>query len=196
MNLSDKVCKLRLLTGEEVEFNLLTAESADIIYSILTNKDSVDYVEQTFNIVTKNRYNIDDFQAGIVLLAIYTCILKSGVIRSPDSLVELIENARNDIGNNIYFSIFMHIVSYLPTYKLSDLREMTTNELFEVFAFAEKVSGKQLFDIEKIKTTISNASNTKPKAKKGTADITQDEISLLQSIINSDELKFDGMPAR
>ena len=74
MNLSDKVCKLRLLTGEEVEFNLLTAESADIIYSILTNKDSVDYVEQTFNIVTKNRYNIDDFQAGIVLLAIYTCI--------------------------------------------------------------------------------------------------------------------------
>lgn len=197
MDISNKKYRLELLDGGTIEFNLLSAQSADNVFAAIQQfDDQPEYVEFLFNKLTDNKYDINTLHAGIPALVIYLCIIKSGVIKSPLSLIEIIEAGRSAISDNVYFSIYSSISQILPLYKLEELKQKTVNELFELFVYAEKVSGKPLFDTDKMRLSLSdtNSSKTGVVKKKGLASVSADEIDLLKSLLATEEKYAGGMP--
>ena len=193
MNISSRSYKLELLDGTTIEFHLLSAQTAESVFAAIQKfDDKPDYIEFLFNKLTKDKYDIETLFAGVPSLVIYSSLIKSGIIKDVESLISIIENSREDISSNVYFSIYSNICSVFPQYKLEELKEKTINELFELFAFTEKVAGKQLFDTAKMKASIDTPAG--PAKKKGVASVTQDEIALLQSILSHEEISCGGMP--
>jgi hypothetical protein len=194
LEISDKKYKLQIVDGDDIEFNLISAQSADNIFAaILKYDDQPEYIEFLFNKLTNNKHNIETLHAGIPSLVIYTCLIKSGVIKDPESLIEIIESGRKAIGDNVYFSIFSNIISTLPNYKLDELKTKTVNELFELFVFAEKVANRELFDTDKMRQSLETPRSGKV-VKKGIASVTPEEIDMLKHMLAREEKQFDGMP--
>lgn len=195
MDLSNKKYKLELREGGSIEFRLLSAQTADNVFAAIQKyDDEPEYIEYLFNKLTEHKYDISTLHAGIPSLVIHSCIIKSGIIKSPQSLINIIESGRESISDNIYYSIYANISEVLPTYKLEELKSKTVNELFELFCYAERVAHKQLFDTNKMKAALDEPKSG-PKHKKGVAGVTPEEIEQLQAMLAHEELKFDGMPS-
>ena len=197
MDLSTKKYKVELLEGGFIEFNLLSAQAADNIYAAIQQfDDQPEYIEFLFNKLTDNKYDINTLHAGIPSLVIYSCIIKSGIIKSPTSLIDIIESGRTALADNVYFSIYSSISQVLPLYKLDELKQKTVNELFELFVYAEKVSGKQLFDTDKMRKSLEEnpTDRTGVVKKKGLASVSKDEIEMLQQYLATEERYAGGMP--
>lgn len=188
--------KLSLDDSTEIIFRTLSAAEADSIYTIIDMYvENPLYIEQIFNTITESKYNIEDMSAGLPLIVIYTSLKSSGFFKETIDLPNIIESSREKIKSNAFFSIYSSISKVLPSYKLSELKEFSVNELFELFAYAEKVSGVQLFDTDKMKKEIEAEMSPHTQAvKKGVSGVTKDELELLQNILNQEEFQFQGLP--
>lgn len=187
--------KLELLDGSTIEFNLLSAQTADNVYAAIQKfDDNPEYIEYLFKKLTNNKYDINDLCAGVPSIVIYSCLIKSGIVKDAPSLISIIESAREDVADNVYFTIFSTISSIFPQYKLEELKQKTVNELFELFAYSEKVAGKAMFDTEKMKKSLSTEGKKAPIKTKGVASVTKDEIEMLKSILSNEETSCGGMP--
>jgi hypothetical protein len=195
LNVSNRLYKLELLDGGSIEFNLLSAQTADNVYAAIQKfDDNPEYIEYLFNKLTNNRYKLDDLYAGVPSLVIYACLIKSGIVKDAPSLISIIESARDDIADNVYYTIYSTISSIFPQYKLEELKQKTVNELFELFAYSERVAGKQMFDTDKMKKSLTTDGRRVPVKTKGIASVTQDELDMLKSILSNEETSCGGMP--
>lgn len=180
----------------DIIFKTLSAQEADSVYSVIdTYGENPLYIEQIFNTITESKYIIDDLPSGLPLIIIYTSLKSSGFFRETIDLPNTIELHREKLKSNAFFAIYASISKVLPSYKLSELKEFSTNELFELFAYAEKVAEVSLFDTEKMKKAIEAERSPQTQAvKKGVSGVTKDELELLQNILNQEEFQFQGLP--
>lgn len=195
MVFGEKEYKLTLLGGEEFVFSTLSAAAADQAYStIKLNNDNPEYTEYLFNMLTGNRYKGQELQAGIPILVIFLCLKTSGIIKTVKDLPDIYEEARDGIQNNIFYSLYAEIIKAFHTYKLEELKKKTTKELFELVALSEKITGNDIFDLDKMRKSLSGDAPTAPK-QKGVASVTKDELDLINSILANEEERSGGMPS-
>jgi hypothetical protein len=188
--------KLSLDSDTEIIFRTLSAMEADSVYSIIdTYNENPIYIEQIFNTVTEYKYNIEELSSGIPLMVIYASLKVSGFLKDAIDLPSTIELYRDKLKSNAFFAMYASISKVLPSYKLPELKELSTNELFELFAYAEKVAETTMFDTEKMKKAIEAEKSPHTQAvKKGISGVTKDELELLQNILNQEEFQFQGLP--
>lgn len=184
--------KLTLANGYEIEFKSLAVEDSDRFYSALM-ADENPYVEEfIFNSITDSKYISDgeiDLPAGIIPTVVYCCLKLSGIIKNRNEYLDAIEDARKVVANNPYMYFFSEIIRIIPRYTLSDLRAMTLNELLELFAFAERVSGTQLIDMKKAREAAKSEDNGKvsKSVRKGISAFTKEELDSLKAALQGQE---------
>jgi hypothetical protein len=196
MQLSHKQYSFQTEGIEEIKFNLLSAVSADNTFATIQKlDDNPDYIEYLFNFITSNKYDISQFPSGIPLLIIYGCIKLSGYFKSQLDLPNIIDLYRETSKKSLFYNIYKYIASVFPQYRLEELKALSTNELFELFVFAEDTCGKQFFDTNKMRKVFDEETRTiSPKSKKGIASVTADELDLLKQILDNEEAKYQGLP--
>ena len=194
--MSNKKYKISLGDIEDIYFISINAQQSEDFYSALTTyQDNPLYIEKIFNIVTESRYTVEDFPAGIPLIIIYLSLKISGYLKSTEDFPTIIDSNRSRIKYNTFFIIYSHISKVFPSYKLEELKRMSTNEVFELLAYAEKVAGGEFFDTEKMKKAIEEEKLPPSQTvKKGISGVTKDELDLLNDIINQEEFQYQGLP--
>lgn len=172
-----------------IEFSSISAEFAERVYSAIQKENNPYFLEYIFNKITSDKYALENLEAGIIINVIFSALKLSGTVKEPIDVPERIEYAREVFSSGLYNSIFSSIARVLPNYKLSELKMMTFNELIETLVFAEKVSGKEIFDTKKLKDSFSEFSQPKTttSSRKGVSAISQDQIDFLKQMLNKEE---------
>jgi hypothetical protein len=194
--------KLPLIDGREIDFTSLKAEDADKFYqTIISQSENPDLEEYIFNIVTDGRYRdeMDSFDAGIILVVVYSSFSLSGVLVDIKDLPSLIEEARDTVSYNAYNLLYTTILKAMPSYKLEELKIKSLNELLEMFAIAESVIGTPNVDTAKLREILGvPKSNKKASGKysdrhgKGVALVKENELKSLTEHLNLlQEADFD-----
>jgi hypothetical protein len=179
--------KYKYVYGEEtIEFSSLSTVDADRFYSILKDSKDPDAEEFVFNQITNSKYNLEDIPAGIVIAVIFASIKLSGVIKNPIDLPNKIEQARDQFDEDIILTFHSVILRYMPSYTPDMLKQKTLNEIIELLTMAERISGQQAVDIDKMKEALCGIDK---KAKKGIAGTSKEEIGQIKSMLD----KLEGM---
>lgn len=178
--------KYKFVTAkQEFIFSNVPSSTADHITYLITNSpDYLQAIQLVFDKITDSKYNIEEIESGIVISIVYSCLKVSGVLRKQEDFPDKLEEARNTVNKNVYYSIYQAICSTLPSYKLEELERLGINDLFILLAFAEKVSGKQIYDIEKMRKAFLEVDNTQ---KKGISAVTSDDIAMIKDILAKKE---------
>lgn len=195
MQLSNKTYKFQSNETDDITFKLLSAAASDQAFATIKQlQEDYVYTEYIFNTITESKYNIDELPSGLPLLIVYSCLKLSGYFKDTIDLPNTIENFREKAKGSLFLNVFRGICEVFPQYKLSELKTLSTNELFELLVFAESVAGKQIFDTDKMKKSILSEDTNAPVAKKGIASVTADELDLLKQIIAREEEQYQGLP--
>lgn len=178
-----------------IEFRLLSAQEANRLFSIIEhNEDNAYFIEEIFHLVTESKYDISTFPVGIINTTIYASLKTSGYFKDPLDLPNTIDSNREKVKSSTFYLIYSEISKILPSYKLEELKLKSSNELIELFAYAELVAGTPLFDTEKLRKALEAEANPKSvSAKTGVAGVTQDELDLLKGILDQEEFQSQGM---
>jgi hypothetical protein len=177
-----KKYKLPLADSTDIIFRTLTADEADRFSAALL-KENPNTEEFIFNEITDHKYNAKELEAGAIL-AVVGCAMKlSGFIMKLTDVPVLIEKARANVENSLYFMFYRAIIQAQPTYTLKDLKQMTLNELMEELAFSEAVLGKPAIDTNKMRESFS-AEKGGSKPKKGIKSVTPEELKAVANYFN------------
>jgi hypothetical protein len=156
--------------------------------------------EFIFNLITEDRYVdiLPSLEPGIVLGVIHAAFSLSNVITDIREFPDLIENARTK-ADTLYAVLYVKICSAMP-YKLDELKTKSLNELLELFAIAENITGKPV-ELTKLREAIAmNAPSSVKKDKKAPAEMIAPEqmdslkkqLDFLQEIDIDDNGRYIG----
>lgn len=175
--------------GDTIEFSSVSSETSDVIFNLLqVNKEHPEYLKYVFDKITSDKYNTDELPAGIIHTIIYLSLKLSGVVRSINDIADNIDKNRESVKNNVYYTLFSSIIKAMPSYTLDELKLKTTNEIFELIAFSEKILDKQIYDTSKIRTiSENNASSSENKEKRLINNISNEEIDEIKNLISRQE---------
>jgi hypothetical protein len=173
-----------------IDFRLLSAEEADRLYQSLMS-ENVFAEEFVFNLITDNKYNIDELSAGVIPTVVFASLKLSGYFSKYEDILDGIDNARSIYDSSIYSKIFYSkIMKIIPgVYRLEDLKGKSVNELLELYCIAEMVQDNAIYDTKKMREALEE---TKGINKKKHSSITKEELSLLKAAIQAEE--FNGLP--
>ena len=189
-----KKFKLDITDTESIIFRTITAEEADRFYQLVQTSNPL-AEEYIFNTVTDNKYDIDDLNAGVIVVITYLVFKLSGAFKSYLDIIDRIEDARKLYSNNLYHRLFYaKIIAAIPgVYKLEDLQNKTLNELLELCMLAESITGAPLFNTKEMRDALTEGTNGKKKSKnKVINSITKEELAALKATLQSNE--HDGSP--
>ena len=144
------------ITATEIEFGTLSATKSDRAYNVLSKIDDPTFIEQTFNLITNNKYNINELEAGIVINVIYSCLKLSGVFKNIKEIPDKIDEARAKVKENILYMFYKTIVKAQPFYTLDILKEKSVNELLDIMAFSDDILGHDSIDTAKMRKLIND----------------------------------------
>lgn len=179
--------------GVKIEFKSIPAEFSERACASIIQEDNPYFIEYLFNKITDNKYDVSEFEAGIIINVIFSALKISGTVKDPVDIPTKIEEMRESVTHSLYYSIFHAITRVIPTYKLEDLQSKTTNELIELLVYAEKVSGREIFDTAKLKDIFKKASEPATQSsKKGVAAVSREDIDFLQQMLSKEERDGPG----
>ena len=179
------------ITATEIEFGTLSATKSDRAYNVLSKIDDPTFIEQTFNLITNNKYNINELEAGIVINVIYSCLKLSGVFKNIKEIPDKIDEARAKVKENILYMFYKTIVKAQPFYTLDILKEKSVNELLDIMAFSDDILGHDSIDTAKMRKLINEPTvdgKVIPK-KKGVNNVSPEEIDFIKNMIGNEELQ-------
>ena len=82
-----------------IEFTSIPAEFSERVTASILESDNPYFLEFLFNKITKNKYDIEQFEAGIIINVIFSALKISGTIKEPSDIPDKIEKFR-EISNN------------------------------------------------------------------------------------------------
>lgn len=191
-----KQYKIEIGDNESYIFRSISAEEADRFNQLLASENP--FAEEfIFNIITDNKYNIDDLNAGIIIMAVYAAINLSGYFKDFHNIIDKIEEARTKYSNHLYNRMFYErIMRTIPgLYKIEDLRNKTLNELLELVILGENITGIEQFNIKEMREALledTDGSKKKKSKNKAINSITKDELEALKATLQASE--HDGAP--
>lgn len=185
-----KKYKFESLSGLDIEFSLLPAEEADVLYQSLLLDDNPYLEEHIFNSITTDKYKDEDIHAGLVPLIVYLSLKLSGVLSGKTDYLDMIERHRDIISKNLYMSLYATIIRIQPTYTLETLKTKTLNEIIEMLVFSETLIGKQLVDTKKAREVLAKEEkeiSVPVGKKKGISSITKSDLDAIKAAINCND---------
>jgi hypothetical protein len=176
-----------------IEFTSIPAEFSERAYNAIQGSDNPFFLEFLFNRITKEKYAVEDLEAGLIITVIFSALKLSGTIKEPVDIPDKIEKGREDATNSLYTSVYSSIARTLSGYKLEDLKLKTLDELIELLVFAEKVQGKEIFDTVKLRASFQvETAPTAKSAKKGAAAVSREDIDFLNQLLSREERDGPG----
>lgn len=185
-----KQYKYVAVDGTEIVFRLLSAEESDRVIQVVSQRNPfVD--EYLFNLITDNKYKVNDLLAGIIPTVISISLKVSGVLKTRIDFPKKIDSFRASMDDNAYYILYATIIKAQPSYNLEELKKKTLMEILELFTFSELVIGKQVIDTKKIYQMIDDENKVKPT--KGIKSVTPEELEALKIALGSEE-GYGGTP--
>jgi hypothetical protein len=173
----------------EILFRAITLDEASRFINGFKQTNDPFAEEYIFELITDNKYNVDTLDAGIIPTVIFLAFSLSGVFKEQIDIPNKIDLARETLDGNAYYMMYAAIIRSQPSFTLDTLKQKTTNEVLELFAFAEIILGVKQVDTDKARESIVPDS-TKSTAK-GIKAITKEEIANLQETLGM--MEFDGV---
>lgn len=174
----------------DIEFRTIPTDEIDKFIAALQSRDP-DAEEYIFNEITESKYDIKSLDAGTVLLVITLAIKKSGYARSVVDIADKIDSTAKELSNNILYSTFYStILKAQPSVKLSELKQMSLNELLEYFCLSEIIltgSAGTILNTKKMREAA--AKETQIKTSTGAGYVTNNELELLNKFLERDEFE-------
>lgn len=171
--------------GHVIEFNTIPIEDCERFFYVLSKNDDPLSEEFVFNLITENKYDINDLPAGLVLSVLYTAFKVSGVMSTPETAPNAIEDARKNIDGNLYSLFYTMIMRFMPKYSIDELKNKSFNEIIELFVYAEKIAERPLIDTDKMREVLGSTSTSKPVKQRGLKGTTKEEISAIKAALDN-----------
>jgi len=182
-----KVYKTKAEGKEYIFRTLNVGETCEIL--ALFQKNSIEEAEDFAlrAVLYPEDFNLDNL-SNVAAKKLAEQILELSRIFDPRGIQEIIVKAREHASESLkndFFRWKLDLMGIFPSYKLSDLDDMSIQEFFKLIALAEEMLGKKLINDGKIEESVQTVEAEVPKeeliAKQGGKFLSQKELEMISA---------------
>jgi hypothetical protein len=183
------------VAGHEIIFRDIYAEESDRFIWAIRKKDPI-AEELVFREILHEScdINIDELPAGVIPTIVYSAIKLSGYFPKESDIPNIIDNARKSIQNNFFSIFYATIIKAQPSYRIDELQKKSLDDLLAIYAFSEKVLGKETINTDEMRKTLKKEKEKEKgvaKSAGGLSSISTEELELVKSMISSEEFNSE-----